>query len=94
MEAYTDPGQQRQAKNLPGAAPASSVEQELLSSRTEFRTIERLLLSSNPASPAGLLVCQFGLVLARLQAGIPIGRDAVLSLLCAAGKVARREKAA
>lgn len=69
-------------------APMLSVSEALASSRTNLRTIEELLFGSDPRSPAGLLLCQFGLVVARLQVGIPIGRDAVLSLLAAASKVA------
>ena len=90
MQAYSAPPQQGQHKRLPGAAPASSVEQVLLSSRTELRAVEGLLLSSDPRSPAGLLLSHFELLLTRLELGIAIDRSATLSLLAAASKVGPR----
>lgn len=78
-----------QGEKFAGAAPTSLVEQALEASRTELRAVERLLLSFNPRSSAAVLVGQFQLLLARLQAGIPVERDGVLGLLCVANKIAR-----
>ncbi len=90
MQAYSAPPQEGQVKRLPGAAPASSVEQALLSSRTELRAIERLLFNSDPYSPSGLMLAQLRLLLSQLEGEIAIKRDGALSLLRAACQVGGR----
>ena len=75
------------ARTFPSTGPAPSVERALLSSRTELRAIERLLLSCNPHSSAGLLVAQLGLLFLRLERGAELTRGEVVGLLALAAKV-------
>lgn len=76
-----------QPAKFPGAAPTSSIEQALGASRTELRAVERLLLSSDRCSPAGLLVAQLRFDLVRLESGMALTRGDVLSLLATACKI-------
>lgn len=72
----------------------SSVRFALAHSCAQLREVEGMLFRSDSQSAAGLLVGELRLLLVPIGIGISIDRSAALSLLAAASKVGRQERAA